>query len=239
MTYTNKDRIITIKYFLNNKGLDVPRGIDKMQKNALNAIILEQEIDMEEMLPLAKGTYVKRENKNLIVKSKVETLTQRERDMFNVEIEKVVKRQLNMFGNKPELMKTLIEDTKKNLNKFIVKQKLQDKLNDIIEKRPKPKWKQMNVIYEPRIRKVRIPYDWDEEEVWINTEDDAIIYQGEEADESTGARYMQNLSDDSVSGIDVKELKFVPHEKEWDQIVDTDDQSETSSVTYESEGSKI
>ena len=239
MTYTNKDRIITIKYFLNNKGLDVPRGIDKMQKNALNAIILEQEIDMEEMLPLAKGTYVKRENKNLIVKSKVETLTQKERDMFNDEIEKVVKRQLNMFGNKPELMKTLIEDTKKNLNKFIVKQKLQDKLNDIIEKRPKPKWKQMNVIYEPRIRKVRIPYDWDEEEVWINTEDDAIIYQGEEADESTGARYMQNLSDDSVSGIDVKELKFVPHEKEWDQIVDTDDESETSSVTYESEGSKI
>jgi hypothetical protein len=66
MTYTNKDRIITIKYFLNNKGLDVPKGIDKMQKNALNAIILEQDIDMEEMLPLAKETYVKRENKNLI-----------------------------------------------------------------------------------------------------------------------------------------------------------------------------
>ena len=86
-----------------------------MFQGVLNAIILEQEIDMEEMLPLAKGTYVKRENKNLIVKSKVETLTQRERDMFNVEIEKVVKRQLNMFGNKPELMKTLIEDTKKKL----------------------------------------------------------------------------------------------------------------------------
>ena len=120
-----------------------------------------------------------------------------------------------------------------------MKQRLQNKLNDIIEKRPKPKWKQMNVTYTPVIRKVRIPYDWDEEEVWINTEDDAIIYQGEEADESTGARYMQNLSDDSVSGIDVKELKFVPHEKEWDQIVDTDDESETSSVTYESEGSKI
>lgn len=238
MTYTNKERIITIKYFLKNKGLDVPSGIDKKKKNALNAIILEQEIDMEEMLPLARTTYKKRENKNLVVKGKVDMLYPREREMFNDEIEKVVNRLLNDLGN-PMIINSLIEETKKDLTKFIVKHKLQDKLNDIIEKRPKPKWKQMNVIYEPRIRKVRIPYDWNEEEVWINTEDDAIIYQGEEADESTGARYMQNLSDDSVSGIDVKELKFVPHEKEWDQIVDTEDESETSSVTYESEGSKI
>jgi hypothetical protein len=229
MTYTNKDRIITIKYFLNNKGLDVPRGIDKMQKNALNAIILEQEIDMEEMLPLAKGTYVKRENKNLIVKSKVETLTQKERDMFNDEIEKVVKRQLNMFGNNPLVTNTLIEDTKKNLTKFIVKNKFQDKLNDIIEKRPKPKWKQLEATYEPAISVWRIPYEWDEKD--IDCDGDKVYYKGEEVD-------VKQVEKDSECVMTMNRFKIVPYDHVYERI-DSEDESDTSSVTYESEGSKI
>jgi hypothetical protein len=223
MTYTNKDRIITIKYFLKNKGLDVPRGIDKMKKNALNAIILEQEIDMEEMLPLAKGTYVKRENKNLIVKSKVETLTQKERDMFNVDIEKVVNRLLNDIDN-PMIINSLIEETKKDLTKFIVKHKLQDKLNDIIEKRPKPKWKVLEVTYNAPYYSWRVPYEWDEKEVDVKY--GKVYYKGEEVDVKKiddGANY---------ESTEEETLKFVEYE-------DSDDESDNSSVTYESEGSKI
>lgn len=229
MTYTNKERIITIKYFLKNKGLDVPKGIDSMKKNALNVIILEQDIDMEEMLPLAKGTYKKRENKNLIVKSKVETLNSRERDMFNDEIEKVVKRNINSIKincvrNNPLVTNTLIDDIKKNLSEFIVKHKLQDKLNDIIEKRPKPKWKVMEVTYNAPYYSWRVPYDWDEKDVDVKHGE--VYYKGEEVDVKQiedGANY--ETTEEEI-------VKFVEYE-------DTDDESETSSVTYESEGSKI
>ena len=229
MTYTNKDRIITIKYFLNNKGLDVPKGIDKMQKNALNAIILEQDIDMEEMLPLAKETYVKRENKNLIVKSKVETLTQRERDLFNEEIEKVVRRQMNAITKDPFIINTLIDDINKNLSKFIVKQKLQDKLNDIIENRPKPKWKQLEAIYEPAISVWRIPYEWEETD--IDCDGDKVYYKGEEVD-------VKQVEKDSECVMTMNRFRTVPYDRVYERI-DSDDESETSSVTYESEGSKI
>ena len=224
MTYTNKERIITIKYFYNNKGLDVPKGIDKMQKNALNAIILEQEIDMEEMLPLAKGTYKKRENKNLIVKSKVETLNSREREMFNDEIEKVVRRQMNSITKDPFIINTLIDDIKKNLSKFIVKQKLQDKLNDIIEKRPKPKWKVLEVTYNAPYYSWRVPYEWDEKDLDVKRGE--VYYKGEEVDVKQiedGANY--ETTEEEI-------VKFVEYE-------DTDDESETSSVTLESEGSRI
>jgi hypothetical protein len=229
MTYTNKERIITIKYFFKNKGLDVPRGIDKMSKNALNAIILEQEIDMEEMLPLAKGTYVKRENKNLIVKSKVETLTQKERDMFNDEIEKVVKRQMNSIDKDPMIMNKVIENKKKDLAKFIVTHKLQDKLNDIIENRPKPKWKQLVVTYNAPTDVFRVPYNWDEKD--INYKHGDVYYKGEEVD----VKKLQDAGEHettNVMAIEVTDVMTV-------EDSDSDDESETSSVTLESEGSRI
>jgi len=230
MTYTNKDRIITIKYFFKNKGLDVPSGIDKKNKNALNVIILEQEIDMEEMLPLAKETYVKRENKNLIVKSKVETLTQRERDMFNDEIEKVVNRRIvNDLSSNPMIINSIIEETKKDLAMFIVKHKFQDKLNDIIEKRPKPKWKQLVVTYNAPTDVFRVPYNWDEKD--IDCDGDKVYYKGKEVDvkklQDSGEHETTN-----VMAIEVTDVMTV-------EDSDSEDESETSSVTYESEGSKI
>ena len=111
-----------------------------------------------------------------------------------------------------------------NLSKFIVKQKLQDRLNDIIENRPKPKWKVMEVTYNAPYYTWRIPYDCDEKD--IDCKHGEVYYKGEEVDVKQiedGANYETT---------DVETVKFLEYE-------DSEDESDTSSVTLESEGSKI